>query len=87
MFGDDALSEILTFAMPYTKNQSKYKAALNAKAICISDDPVLEGWKSKEVEKAEAKKEKEVERVREENQRRKTIRERERKKLRIYIYI
>ena len=52
---------------PVPRTKSKYKAALNAKAVCISDDPVLEGWKRKEIEKAEAKKEKEVERVREEN--------------------
>ena len=72
----DALSEILALPCPVPKTESKRKAALNAKAICITDDTVLEDLKRKEVEKAEAKKEKEVKRI--ERERKKKIREEKR---------
>ena len=80
----DALSEILALPCPVSKAESKRKAALNTKAICITDDTVLEDLKRKEVEKTEAKKEKEVKRV--ERERKKKVREekrleRERKKV------
>ena len=56
----------------------------NAKAICVTDDTVLEGLKRKKVEKAAAEKEKEVKRL--EREHNKKIREekqleRERKKI------
>ena len=57
----DALSEIL--ALPCPVQQSKRKPALNAKAVCITDDTVLEGLKRKAVEKAEAEKEREAKRI------------------------
>ena len=63
----------LCHALYLPRTESKCKAALNAKAICITDDPVLEGLKRKEVEKAEAKKEKEVKRI--ETERKKKISE------------
>ena len=74
----DTMSEILALT------KSKRKPALNAKAICITDDTVLEGLKRKEVEKAKAVKEKEVKRI--DRERKKKIREekqleRERKKV------
>ena len=42
---------------------SKCKPTLNAKAICITDDTVLEGLKRKKVEKAAAEKEKKAKRL------------------------
>ena len=72
----DALSEILALPCPVPRTKSKSKAAFNAKAVCITDDSVLEDLKRKEVEKAEAKKEKEVKRI--ERERKKKIRELER---------
>ena len=51
----DALSEILALpSCPVPRTENKRKPALNAKAICITDDTVLEGLKRKEVEKAKA---------------------------------
>ena len=69
----DALSEILTLPCPVPRTKSKHKAALNAKAICITDDAVLADLKRKEVEKAEAKEAKRIEKehkkkIREEKQ-------------------
>ena len=58
------------------RTKSKCKPALNAKAVCITDDTVLEGLKRKEVEKAEAEKEKEAKRI--ERERKKKIREEKR---------
>jgi len=69
----DALAEFLVLPCPVPRTKSKCKAALNAKAVCITDDTVLEDLKRKEVEKAEAKKEKEVKRI--ERERKKKIRE------------
>ena len=69
----DALSEILALPCPVPRTKGKSKAALNAKAVCITDDTVLEDLKRNEVEKAEAKKEKEVKRI--ERERKKKIRE------------
>ena len=46
---------------------------MNAKAVCVTDDTVLEGLKRKEVEKIEAEKEKEVKRI--ERELKKKIRE------------
>ena len=59
----DALSEILALPCPVPRTKSKRKPALNAKAVCVTDDTVLEGLKRKEVEKAEAEKEKEAKRI------------------------
>ena len=67
--GGDALSEILALPRPEPKTTSKRKPAMNAKAVCITDDTVLEDLKRKE--KVEAKKQKEAKRI-----------ERERKKIR-----
>ena len=82
--GDDALSEILALPRPEPKTTSKRKPAMNAKAVCITDDTVLEDLKRKEAEKVEAEKEKEAKRI--ERERKKKIREekrleRERKKI------
>ena len=54
---DDALSEILALPRPVPRNKSKRKPALNAKAVCITEDNVLKDLKKKEAEKAEAEKE------------------------------
>ena len=51
----DALSEILALPRPVPRATSKRKPALNAKAVCITDDT--------EVEKAEAEKEKEAKKI------------------------
>ena len=59
----DALSEILALPRPVPRTKSKRKPALNAKAVCITEDMVLEGLKRKKVEKAEAEKEKEAKRI------------------------
>ena len=59
----DALSEILALPRPVPRATSKRKPALNAKAVCITDDTVLEVLKRKEVEKAEAEKEKETKKI------------------------
>ena len=69
----DALSEILALPCPVPRTKTERKAALNAKAICITDDTVLADLKRKEVEKAEAKEAKRIEReckkkIREEKQ-------------------
>ena len=82
--GGDALSEILALPRPEPKTTSKRKPAMNAKAVCITDDTVLEDLKRKEAEKVEAEKEKEAKRI--ERERKKKIREekrleRERKKI------
>ena len=76
----DALSDILVLpcAVPETKN--KRKPALNAKAVCITDDSVLEDLKRKEDEKAKAKKEKEEKRVERERKKKSKQLEREHKK-------
>lgn len=72
----DALSEILALPRPVPRTKSKCKPALNAKAVCITDDTVLEGLKRKEVKKAEAEKEKEAKRI--EREHKKKIREEKR---------
>ena len=70
---DDALSEILALPRPVPRNKSKRKPALNAKAVCITEDNVLKDLKKKEAEKAEAEKEKEAKRL--ETEHKKKIRE------------
>ena len=70
---DDALSEILALPRPVPRNKSKRKPALNAKAVCITEDNVLKHLKKKEAEKAEAEKEKEAKRL--ETEHKKKIRE------------
>ena len=72
----DALSEILALPCPVPRTKSKCKPALNAKAVCITKDAVLEDLKRKVAEKAEAAKEKEAKRM--EKERRKKIREEKR---------
>ena len=67
--GGDALSEILALPRPEPKTTSKRKPAMNAEAVCITDDTVLKDLKRKE--KVEAEKQKEAKRI-----------ERERKKIR-----
>ena len=52
----DALSEILALPRPVPGTKSKCKPALNAKAICITDDTVLEGLKKKKVERLQLRK-------------------------------
>ena len=69
----DALSGILALSRPEPRTKSKCKPALNTKAVCVTDDTVLEGLKRKAVEKAEAEKEKEAKRI--ERERKKKIRE------------
>ena len=73
---DDAISEILALPHPVPRNKSKRKPALNAKAVCITEDNVLKDLKKKEAEKAEAEKEKEAKRL--ERERKKKIREEKR---------
>jgi len=72
----DALSEILALPRLEPKTTSKRKPAMNAKAVCITDDTVLEVLKRKEAEKVEAEKEKEAKRI--ERERKKKIREEKR---------
>ena len=69
----DALAKILALPCPVPRTKSKHKPALNAKAVCITDDTILEGLKRKEVEMAEAEKEKETKRI--ERERKKKIKE------------
>ena len=76
----DALSEILALPCPEPRTKSKRKAALNAKAVCITDDVILEDLKKKKLEKAEAKKEKEEKKIEKERKRVMKQLERERKK-------
>ena len=76
----DALSEILALPCPEPRTKSKCKAALNAKAVCITDDVILEDLKKKKLEKAEAKKEKEEKKIEKECKRVMKQLERERKK-------
>ena len=80
MSSGDALSEILALPCPVPRTKSKHKAALNAKAICVTDDTVLADLKRKEVEKAEAKEVKRIERERKKKIREEKQLERERKK-------
>ena len=66
---------------PEPRTKSKRKDTLNAKAVCITDDAILEDLKNKKLEKAEAKKEKKIEKERKrvtkqlERERKKKIRE------------
>ena len=76
----DALSEILTLPCPVPRTKSKCKAALNAKAICITDGTVLADLKRKEVEKAEAKEAKRIGRERKKKIREEKQLEREQRK-------
>ena len=52
----DALAEFLVLPCPVPRTKSKCKAALNAKAVCITDDTVLEDLKRKEVERLKPRK-------------------------------
>ncbi len=59
----DVLSDILVLPEPQKpKRKQKRKPALNSKTVCITDDEVLEGLKTQEVEKQEAEAAKQLER-------------------------
>ena len=57
------LAEVLTLPHPAGRAKSKHKPALNSKAVCITEDEVLEELKRKEREKAELDKEKEAKKL------------------------
>ena len=46
---------------PEPRTKSKHNATLNAKAVCIADDAILEDLKKKKLEIAEEKEEKKIE--------------------------
>ena len=48
---DDALSQLLVLPCAIPKSKSKRKPAINAKAVCITNDSVLENLKRKEDER------------------------------------
>ena len=77
---NDALSQLLVLPCAVPKSKNKCKPALNAKAVCITDDSVLEDLKRKEDKKIEAKKEKEEKRIERETKKRMKQLEKERKK-------
>ena len=70
----------LPYACPESRTKSKRKATLSAKAVCITDDAILEDLKKKKLEKAEAKKEKEEKKIEKERKREMKQFERECKK-------
>ena len=59
----DVLADVLILARPAARAKSKRKLALNSKAVCITEDEVLEELKMKEREKAEEEKEKEAKKL------------------------
>ena len=54
----DVLSDLLSLPLPQRSSKKK-KASVNSKAVCITDEKILEELKSKEKEKAEAEAKKE----------------------------
>jgi hypothetical protein len=76
----DVLSEIFALPCPVPKTGNKRKPALNANAVCITDDTVLEDLKRNAVEKAEAKKEKEAKKIERERHKVEKQLEKERRK-------
>ena len=57
--GSSVLSEILAYPEPkFSTSKRKRKPALNCKAICLSDSPVVQEIKHKEEEKRELEEEK-----------------------------
>ena len=78
----DTLSEILAFPQPQN-NPRKRKPAKNSKAVCMTDDDVLQELLTKETEKKEAeeqKRRKRVEREKKKEQREKEMKENDPKK-------
>lgn len=49
----DVLSEVLTYPNPPPRKGNKRKPAINAKAVCITDDDVLRGLKTAHDEKVQ----------------------------------
>ena len=77
----DSLSDILVLPEPSGEaSRRKRKPALNSKAICISDDEVLQELKDKEAQKLEAKHEQVKKRVERKERMRRRLEEKERKK-------
>ena len=65
---------------PEPRTKSKHKATLNAKAVYIADDAILEDLKKKKLEIAKAKKEKEEKKIEKEHKRVTKQLERERRR-------
>ena len=59
----DVLAEVLILPHPPERAKSKRKPALNSKAVCITEDEILEELKKKEYEKTELEKEKEAKKM------------------------
>ena len=59
----DVLAEVLSLPHPPERAKSKRKPALNSKAVCITEDEILEELKKKEYEKTELEKEKEAKKM------------------------
>ena len=59
----DVLADVLILPRPAARAKSKRKPALNRKAVCITDDEVVEELKMKQCEMAEVEKEKEAKKL------------------------
>ena len=76
----DVVKEILTLPKPRPSSQTrKGRKAVNATAICITDDHILEEMKRKKEEKEAAEEEKELRKIEREKKKQERAKEKERK--------
>ena len=76
----DVVKEILTLPKPRPSSQTrKGRKAVNATAICVTDDNILEEMKQKKEEKKAAEEEKELRKIERENKKQERAKEKERK--------
>ena len=77
----DVVKEILTLPKPRPSSQTrKRRKAVNATAICVTDDDILEEMKQKKEEKEAAEEEKELRKIERENKKEEREKKQERAK-------